>query len=210
MRPLTLLVIDDHALVRESLVLLLRGAWPDAVILHEGEPRRALVAADQAGDLDLVLMDLMMPLLDGIDLLAEFRVHHPAVPVLILSAVEDPAQVRRALAAGAMGYVPKSAGAQTLLAALRLVLAGETYVPRLVLDAAPAEESPRTAGAPDLTPRQVDVLRLLAQGCSNKQIARGLGLAEKSVKAHVTAILRILQVENRTQAAERARNFALV
>jgi DNA-binding NarL/FixJ family response regulator len=109
-----------------------------------------------------------------------------------------------------MGYVPKSAGAQTLLAALRLVLAGEIYVPRLVLDAAPAEEPGRTAGTPGLTPRQVDVLRLLAQGCSNKQIARGLGLAEKSVKAHVTAILRILQVENRTQAAERARNFALV
>ena len=158
-------------------------------------------------DIDAVLLDLLMPGVNGMSALAAFRTLHPALPVLVVSASEDAAHVRGALATGASGYVPKSAASKTMLAALRLVLAGEVYVPSLMLNG--AEPSPEPAGPRGLTLRQSDVLRLLVQGRSNKEIGRALDLSVKTVKAHVTAVFRRLEVANRTEAALRARQDGL-
>ena len=146
----------------------------------------------------------------------EFGKRRPQLPVIILSSSEDPRDVRRALASGALGYIPKSAPPRTILAALQFVLAGNVYVPTLLVnETAPASAEASGRGAPNgagpsLTARQIDVLRLVCDGQSNKEIARTLGLSDKTVKAHVTAIFKSLNVVNRMQAAAAARHAALI
>lgn len=214
------LLIDDHPLMREAMASLVRDIDPAALLLQAGslaEARR------QAGDgaLDGVIVDLQLPDGDGAQLVAEFRARWPALPILVLTASEDQGRVRALLGAGASGFAPKSAGHATLGAALRLVLSGQTYVPPLVLGlpplAVPAEAAPGAGqdGADDtvpadnggrLTPRQIEVLRLVCSGLPNKLISRELGLAERTVKVHIGAVFRALGVSNRTQAAMVARD----
>lgn len=211
-----LLIVDDHAIVREGLAAMLRQARPDTVVLQAGEGAEALGLAMRHPDLDAVLLDLRMPGMDGILVVQEFGKIRPALPVIVLSSSENPAEVRHALAVGALGYVPKSAQSQTLLLALELVLSGNVYVPPLML----LEQENRTEAAPPgrkisaanihLTDRQIEVLRLLSQGLSNNEIGRDLGLSIKTVKAHITAIFKALSVVSRTQAAALARQFDLV
>jgi DNA-binding NarL/FixJ family response regulator len=201
-----LLIVDDHAVVREGLAALLAQSGPDTEILQAGGSAEGFRIAAAHADLDAIVLDLTMPGMGGLEAIAEFGRRWPALPVIVLSSSDDSADVRAALAAGALGYVPKSANPGTLLAALRLVLAGEIYVPPLLLAAAPS----RAPAAPPLTQRHLDVLRLLAQGLANKRIGSALGISEKTVKAHVTAIFRVLKVANRTQAAAAARRARLV
>ena len=203
-QPLTLLIVDDHALLREGLASLLRQAAQDMTVLQANSSEEALRAVAATPGIDAVLLDLLMPRTDGMGALAALRAQYPALPVLVVSASENPEHVRAALTAGALGYVPKSAAPQTLLAALRMILAGEVYVPALMLDDAGSAPTPR-----GLTGRQRDVLRMLVQGRSNKEIGRALMLSEKTVKAHVTAVLRELEAVNRTEAAMRARQRGL-
>ena len=208
-----LLIVDDHAILREGLAAILRLAGPDTEVLQAGDGAEGLRIADAHLDLDAVFLDLQMPGVDGMAAVPEFGRRRPELPVIVLSSSEDPQDVRRALALGALGYVPKSAPPQTLLSALQLVLSGNIYVPPLMLNAAAAGTRPAGAnGAADrasLTERQREVLRLLSDGLSNKEIGRALGLSDKTVKAHVTAIFRTLDVVNRTQAASAARSGGL-
>jgi DNA-binding NarL/FixJ family response regulator len=151
----------------------------------------------------------------GTRALTEFGRVRPDLPVVVLSASEDARDAREALAKGALGYVPKSAGQRTLLSAIRLVLDGDLYVPPLLLgDSSPpaAIEPPGEAGheRTTLTERQIEVLRRLSQGQPNKTIARDLGLSEKTVKGHISAIFRALNVVNRTQAAAAGRDAGLI
>ena len=124
-----LLVVDDHAIVREALAAVLRQASPDTTVLQACDAAQALALARSHADLDAVLLDLSMPGVDGIEAARALGKSRPDVPVLVLSSSEDPGDVRRALAAGALGYVPKSAPPQALLGALRQVLTGDVYVP---------------------------------------------------------------------------------
>jgi DNA-binding NarL/FixJ family response regulator len=161
-----------------------------------------------------VFLDLQMPGTDGMSAVPEFGRRRPELPVIVLSSSEDPQDVRRALGLGALGYVPKSALPQTLLSALRLVLAGDVYVPPLMLDAttrgAPPEPASDAGRQGALTDRQLEVLRLLSDGLSNKEIGRVLNLSDKTVKAHITVIFKALDVVNRTQAASAARRAELL
>ncbi|HMG49218.1 MAG TPA: response regulator transcription factor [Inquilinus sp.] len=208
-----LLIVDDHPVVREGLVALLRQGDPDAVVVEARDSAEGLAMAEQHRDLDVVLLDLAMPGLGGMPAIAEFGRRRPELPVIILSSSEDPQDVRKALAAGALGYVPKSASRQTLFLAVQLVLSGDIYVPPLtMLPLGPSAAGPggnAVAGA-RLTQRQLEVLQLLARGLSNKEIGNALDLAEKTVKVHVTAIFRTLNVVNRTQAATAARDAQLI
>lgn len=196
-----ILVADDHALIREALQHLLAQLNANVVVLEAPDCDTTRALAAQHPDLDLLLLDLNLPGVGGLALLGELRRDQPALPIVVLSALEDSATVREALARGAMGFVPKSSSNDVMLGALRLVLGGGRYIPIEALPgdgtAAPAPKSLAELG---LTERQLQVLALVAQGKSNKHICRELGLAEATVKIHVTAVLRALKVASRAQA----------
>ena len=178
--------------------------------------------AGATDDLDLALIDLNMPGADGQAHIDEIRRRHPAVPVIVLSGYEDPAIMRAALERGVLGFIPKAYSPEVMLSAVRLVLAGGVYVPPMMLTALPpgivagvapqpGADAARAPGAPAasqtlehlrnvLTERQVEVLQLLSQGKPNKLIGRSLGISEGTVKIHLAAIFRALNVRNRTEA----------
>jgi two-component system, NarL family, nitrate/nitrite response regulator NarL len=210
-----LLIVDDHPVLREGLVALLRQLGDDTQVLEAGDAPSALTLVDQHTDLDVVVLDLLMPGMGGLAALAEFGRRRPDLPVVVLSSSEEPQDARKALSNGALGYVPKSASQHTLLSAIKLVLQGEIYVPPLILnEMGNARLSPLQGrgenGGPILTPRQIEVLRRLSEGQPNKTIANDLDLSEKTVKAHITAIFKALNVVNRTQAAAVGRDTGLI
>ena len=208
-----LLIVDDHPVLREGLAALLRQAGPDTSVLQARSSRDALNLLDDNDDLDVVILDLMMPGQNGLEALPEFARRRPELPVIVLSSSEDPQIARQAIALGALGYVPKSANPPTLLLAIKLVLNGELYVPPLILDE-PATEMRQTydhaSEQGELTDRQIEVLRLIADGQSNKAIAFRLGLSENTVKVHITAIFKALRAINRTQAVRNGRRSGLI
>jgi DNA-binding NarL/FixJ family response regulator len=203
---LKILVVDDHALIREAMQLVLRQLDANIEVLEAGNCADALAAADRHPDLGLILLDIQLPGMSGLDALGTFRERHPAIPVVVLSGSENRDDVMRAIDGGAMGFIPKSQPSSVMINALRLVLAGGVYLPVEILgvpaaaSSSPAAGTERTPAELGLTRRQSDVLALLIQGKPNKIICRELGLAEGTVKIHVTAILRALGVANRTQA----------
>jgi DNA-binding NarL/FixJ family response regulator len=201
-----LLIVDDHPVFRQGFVALVTQEWPDAAVeqAHDGAQALRMLAAHR--DLDIVVLDLLMPGTLGLDLIGRIGAERPDLPVLVLSTLESEADIRRALARGASGYVPKSAAPSTLVSAIKLVLTGEIYVPPLVLGQAPPAQSADRR----LTPRQMDVLRLLAEGYSNKRIATTLGLSEKTVKTHLASIFRLLDADSRTHAIAAARHQSLL
>lgn len=203
-----ILVVDDHALIRQAMQGVLKKVRRDAVLLEAANSRQAMQTVADNPDVDLVLLDLTLPDRDGFSVLAELRERHPQIAIVVLSADQDPTKVRKALALGARGYIPKSAANDVTLNALRLVVSGGTYVPpeilevgepALALPASPERAGPSAADI-GLTDRQMEVLALLMQGKNNKTICRMLDLAEPTVKNHVTAILRALNVSSRTEA----------
>jgi two-component system, NarL family, nitrate/nitrite response regulator NarL len=206
-----LLIVDDHPLFRDGLAALLRQSATDAEVIQASSTEEALRIVDEKV-VDAVFMDLMMPGLSGEGAIREFARRHPDVPVIVLSSSESPHDVRRVLNAGASGYIPKSATAQTVVSALQLVLSGNIYVPPLLVTAATRAAEPGMRGGErslsQLTERQVDVLRYLRDGLSNKEISANLGIAEKTVKVHIAAIFKTLNVVNRTQAANYLRESA--
>ncbi|UCH52401.1 MAG: response regulator transcription factor, partial [Pseudomonadota bacterium] len=193
------LVADDHALIREAFRHLLADLDPGAVVLEAGDCDSAYRLVEQQPDIDLVLLDLRLPGPGGLATLEKLRSHCPDLPVVVVSALEDPGTVRAALARGAMGFIPKSSSNDVMLNALRLVLSGGRYLPPAML-ATESAAAPTTREEVHLTDRQREVLALMVQGKSNKHICRELGLAEATVKIHVTAILRALKVASRAQA----------
>lgn len=206
-----LLIIDDHAVVREGLAAMLRHAGAITEVLQADSGEAGLALAKTHADLAVIMLDLAMPGMAGTAAILAFGDARPDVPIIVLTASEHPADVQNALDAGALGYVPKSASPKTILAALNMVLAGEMYLPPLLLGANTAQNSQdRRGGLAQLTERQTDVLAMLAKGQSNKGIANALRLSDKTVKAHVTAIFKALNVSNRTQAAHVAREAGLV
>jgi DNA-binding NarL/FixJ family response regulator len=201
------LIADDHPLVRDALARTLRCVRPDAQVLEAADYASALRVL-QTDTPDLALLDLHMPGMDRVDGVRRLRLLFPGVPLVVASGEDDPAVIRAALAAGALGYLPKAESPAVLQQALRLVLGGGTYTPPQAL----ADLQPGAAPRPDaggLTPRQTDVLRCLMRGQPNKLIARELGLTEGTVKIHIAAILRVLQARNRTEAVVVARNLGL-
>jgi two-component system, NarL family, nitrate/nitrite response regulator NarL len=214
-RSMKLLIVDDHPVVRDGLAALLRQLGPDVTVLIAEDGSRGLGVVESHPDLDIVVLDLAMPGSDGFGTLHEFGRRQPQLPVVVVSSSEDPRDVRRALASGALGYIPKSASPRTILAAMQFVLAGNVYVPTLLAQdqtSKPNEAADHSnpGKAASLTARQTDVLRLLCEGRSNKEIGRKLGLSEKTVKVHVSALFKALNVANRLQAAAMADKAGLI
>ncbi|MCL4648598.1 response regulator [Burkholderia multivorans] len=207
-----ILIVDDHPVLRDGVEALLRRNDAALAVVQAASADDAMQMLDQHADIDAIVLDLKMRGTSGVDAIAALARARPALQIIVLSSSEDPRDVRAAFAHGALGYVPKSASPHTLLSAIVMVLNGERYVPPLLLDdgAAYAIEPTRQAAGAPLTPRQIEVLRYLAEGVPNKVIADQLGLSEKTVKAHITAIFRTLHVLNRTQAAAAGRKAGLI
>ena len=213
-----ILVVDDHPLILEALHHVLRALDGGATIhdARTAEDGRRLLA--EHPDARLLILDLSLPGADGFSLLHELRNAYPSIPVVVLSASDQREDIMHAIDLGAMGYIPKSSSNLVMLQALRLVLSGGVYLPSVALamrDASSGEPlrvaegartTPRELG---LTARQAQVLALILQGKPNKVICRELGLAEGTVKIHVAAILRALNVSTRTQAVIEASRLGL-
>lgn len=219
------LLIDDHPLILAALQTVIKGLGDETEVNGVATARaaRETLAADSS--FDLVLLDLHLGDADGFELLSELRTAYPALPVVVVSASDKSSDVIRAIDLGAMGYVPKRSSADTLHEALRTVLSGGIYIPAMAVTSEPSQETfgagnqrngsgptgqaaslsgafPGATGAHGLklTPRQGEVLGLLLQGQSNKLIARSMNLSVETVKDHVAAVLRALNVSSRTQA----------
>lgn len=218
-----LLLVDDHPLFREGVALLLTRLDADLRVLEASTCEEAFRVCAAQPDLDLILLDLYLGGQSGMEALAVFRSRAPHVPVVVMSSSEDEVTVRRALDEGAMGFIPKSSSSEIMLNALRLVLCKGIYLPpllaahdhdghRLPLPAVTltAKRSLElTPGDLGLTPRQADVLYLVLQGKPVKLISRELGIGEGTVKGHVSAVLRALNVTTRTQAVVAAHRLGL-
>jgi DNA-binding NarL/FixJ family response regulator len=202
------LIADDHPLVRDALATVVRQLDADARIVQVGD-YPTLIEQVASAVPDLMLVDLNMPGMNGLDGLRGIRERFPSLAVLVASGQDDPATIRAALATGINGFVPKSDSPALFLQALRTVRAGGVYIPSRTLGDFENGQPPPMLGSSGLTPRQLDVLRLLLKGEPNKLIARQLGLTEGTVKVHIAAILRGLQVRNRTEAVVRARELGL-
>jgi DNA-binding NarL/FixJ family response regulator len=201
------LIVDDHALIRDAMRVVVLEICPDARVLVASNALEALTFAASHTDIDLVLLDVNLPDRDGLDVLAELRRRYPATSVAMLSGTKDQQTIMRALSLGAVGFIPKAETREVLLGALGLILKGGIYIPPAALAAAQAPpveatrpDAPPTPASPGLTDRQMDVLALMMRGKSNKLICRELDLAEPTVKNHVSAILKSLGVNTRTEA----------
>jgi DNA-binding NarL/FixJ family response regulator len=197
-----LVIADDHPLFRGALRLSISGLLEKVDIAEAGTFDDAVALLERGDDIDLVLLDLAMPGMRGYSGLMYMRAQFPSVPVIVVSANDDPATIRRCMGFGASGFIPKTLGVETMRAAISRVLGGGVWTPPDVdlgagSDAEAAELMARMA---TLTPQQVRVLMMLSEGLLNKQIAYQLGVSEATVKAHVSAILQKLGVESRTQA----------
>jgi DNA-binding NarL/FixJ family response regulator len=205
-----ILIVDDHALIRDALQGVLKKLKRGAVVLEASDSRQAMEAVAEHADIKLIMLDLNLPDRHGFSLLAELRQRYPAIAIVVMSAIQDRSNVMKALDLGVAGYIPKSARREVMLSALQLIFSGGVYIPAEILAREETVHSipiPQREARPIVSPseiglseRQLDVLAHLMQGKNNKVICRVLGLAEPTVKNHVTAILRALKVTNRTQA----------
>ena len=195
-----ILVVDDHPLYREGMMGALRAELGGVEVLGAGTAEEGLEVLAADPEVDLVLIDLRLPGMDGLSALAAYAARFPAVARLLVSGADEAALVRRAFAAGASGFLPKSMSVAEVSAAIRQVLAGGVYVPG-------ATTVPPAGPGAQLSLRQLEVLRLLGEGYTNKQIARALDITERTAKAHVAAIFEALAVDNRTQAVVAAQRL---
>jgi DNA-binding NarL/FixJ family response regulator len=207
------LICDDHQLVREALAGAVAHRWPDATIAQAGNFPEAWAKAAAAPD--LCLADLTMPGAEERAGIAELRRVAPATPVLVITGSHDDRLLLDLIADGVAGFVPKTSGTQIILAAIELVLAGGRYMPPRVAELAAGAQGDGEAPAarvarPVVTARQADVLRLVALGYSNKEVARDLDLSPATVKTHVAQALAAIGATNRTEAAMRARALGLI
>jgi len=203
-----ILLVDDHPLFSEGVANLLRQYNENVDILQVPDCEKAFVITNQNPGLDMILLDLSLPGMNGMDGLIRFREIAPTIPVVILSASENNKLIKSALERGAQGFISKSTKPEVILSALRLVMAGDVYIPASYSMQPLAND---TAEDPTLvlTKRQREVLLLLIEGKSNKEIAHNFSLSENTVRVHVAAIYKALDVSNRTEAAFVMRNFNL-
>lgn len=220
-----ILLADDHALIRSGLRNELQVLDTGIVFVDAWDAESLRKMFDVHPDIDLALVDLTMPGMNGARSIEDLRRDYPAVPLIVLSAVDATPEVQAVLRAGAAGFIPKAAMSKVMLQAIRLVLAGGQYLPPQLIQMLPDNEGVSAAESSSsglakarrggnrgrlglLSPRQLEVFALLAQGLSNKAIARQLNVTEGTVKSHVATIFDVLNVHNRVSAVAEARKLS--
>ena len=206
---LKILIADDHELFLDGLRLVLTNLDDETIIDTVHNHKELHEKADGLTAYDLILTDLAMPGLNWHESLRLLKEHYPDTPIVILSAVNDSENVLQAIDIGASGFIPKTSSSKIILSAVHLVLSGGLYLPSELLNLSDKNELASENKGP-LTPRQLDVLRLMGQSKPNKIIARELNLSEGTVKLHVTAILKALNVTNRTGAVIAGKEMGLI
>lgn len=194
------LIVEDHALVREAMAQTLARLAPGTECVEVTSAEQALELLENSPDWDLAVVDLMLPDLNGFSLLGVMAKRFPDVPAVVVSALDDAASVRRAMRAGASGFVSKASSGEVLREAVRIVLNGGIYAPALNPEQAKRRNGASVSERFGLTAGQSRVLELLGQGKTNREIADLLGLSEGTVKVHMSAIFRAMKVRNRSQA----------
>ena len=208
----TVIVADDHPLFRTAIKEALEASQGETKFLEANSFETLQKLVDERPDVDLVLLDLHMPGVSGFAGLVYLCKRYPSVPVVIISATEDPLVIKRALEHGAAGFIPKSSSIETITYAISQVLMGEIWAPESVQSNLPGNNVSELALAErmaQLTPQQFKVLMMMSQGLLNKQIAYQLTVSEATIKAHVTAIMSKLGVSNRTQAVLAANQLSV-
>ncbi len=211
-----ILHVDDHEIFAQGLAMALEAHLPEAHVLYGLDAAQALHLLEANVDIDLAIVDLNMPGIDGRALIDALGERDMALPVVVMSAVEDPWLIRDCLRAGAMGFVPKVFGKDEIIAALERVLAGEVYLPHRLaerLQQLPDEEPPeaqRVAKGLGLGKRQLDVLALMRQGYGNREIADILCISEHTVKSHARVLFQTLGVNNRLECVREAERTGLI
>ncbi|MCG8490467.1 MAG: response regulator transcription factor [Sneathiellales bacterium] len=214
-----ILIADDHPLYRMALSGLLAQLDAETTIIDCNDFKELQEEMESETTLpDLIVLDIRMPGSSFEEALGKLKKEHPSIPVVVVSASEEVSDMTLALSLGADGYIPKSSTREVLISAIRLVLSGGKYIPSQAfsitssassaISAPPANQEQSVQATLQLTRRQKNVLELMAQGQSNKEIANALELAESTVKVHITAIFRTLGVSNRTQAVLHAKEYA--
>ncbi len=201
-----ILLVDDHILFRDGLKLVLKQLGDDVDISECGTCTEAYKIIRENEGFDLILLDVDLPVISGMEGLKDFRELDPGAPIVFLSGSEDRNLIKKALEQGVMGYIPKTLSSEIMIQALQLILKGGRYVPDNILNAANGQKQTKIA----LTARQNEILQLISQGKANKEIARTLGIADNTVRVHISAIFQILNVTNRTEAAFAALQEGLV
>ncbi|MBR3677275.1 MAG: response regulator transcription factor [Alphaproteobacteria bacterium] len=206
-----ILIADDHALFRDGLALRLEEIAPEAIILQAASYSQVFKILNNESQIDVLILDVEMPDMPWLESLKQIHDVSPKTKVIVVSASEDSRTIRTILATGVRGYIPKRSEAKVFNNALKLIIEGGSYVPPNLIDNAPLNAlSGRNIGVKTLTTRQSQVLDLIAQGKSNKQIAYDMGVSESTVKLHINALLRSLHVSNRTQAVITAQKIGLI
>lgn len=213
-----ILIVDDHQLFLDGLRHTLKRLSDNVEVLAENSALDAVAVLDGGTRVDLILLDMVMPGMDGPAFLQSLSERKMIVPVVVISAELEPRLIEEALQSGALGYIPKSHSAEEMLAAVRRVLDGHIYLPadvtralgRLKRRRAAALEARESSDDMGITRRQLDVLKLMARGYSNKTIAATLHVTEHTVKSHVTVLLQVLAAENRTECVLKARRRGLI
>lgn len=203
------LLVDDHNLFRDGMQLVLAKLDDNLEIIEASSYKEVLHHIIENPDLDLILLDLGLPDINDVDALKAIRSKLPSTPVVVLSGNDDGCKVEQMLKIGAQGYIPKSTSAELLIRSLKLVLSGGIYIPPEILAQYPVNSDKPVnedvkVTKPPLTPRQLEVLHKLIHGNSNKEIGRLLDMAESTVRVHIAAILKALNVSNRTRAVHAA------
>lgn len=220
------ILIENHALFRDDITLILKQLADDVEVLCGKSAKDAKALAQQVGRCDLVLLDYNLTDSNGLDCLAQIRIELPNTPSIMLSAEKDTHFIQQVLHSGARGFITKSSSSQVIISAIHLVLSGGIYIPQEMISASSnaASPIPKLSTASDtkkplaeiktlnyhLTARQLDVLKQMLKGYSNKEIAKILSMSPSTVKVHVAAILKELNVKNRTQAVNIARTQHII
>ena len=206
-----ILIADDHALFRDGLALRLEQIAPEAVILQASNYAQIFKIIKTDIDISIIVLDIEMQDMPWMDALQEMRRQLPKTAIVVVSASEDGRTIRTVMSTGVKGYIPKRSDVKVFDNALKLISDGGTYVPPVLINNPPINNlSTKSTGLKTLTNRQSQVLDLIAQGKSNKQIAYDMGVSESTVKLHINALLRSLHVSNRTQAVVTAQKLGII